>query len=275
MMRTRTPPLRPLTTVATLGLVAAIGGFAASSTTPAASQPQPTPTPAPMTKPVRPLPAAAAAWKEVDRLQQEQKMQAALDQATKLREQAQQRNDGPEWARGLIRETQLQIALHGFETAVRHLREQPWPSDPLPHALLDLFYAQSLVTYQQAYGYEIARREEVVSTAVPDLKQWTREQIYLEAQKAFLDAWRGRAQWGELPVSAVQEFIAPNDYPKGIRDTLRDATSYLLADLLADSSLWEPKQNNDLYRLPLDKLVAGDPGRKAPTPPSPTPPPIR
>ena len=198
----------------------------------------------------------------VDRFAAKQKA-TALDQATKLREQAQQRNDGPEWARGLIRETQLQIALHGFETAVRHLREQPWPSDPLPHALLDLFYAQSLVTYQQAYGYEIARREEVVSTAVPDLKQWTREQIYLEAQKAFLDAWRQRAHWDVLPVSAVREFIAPNDYPEGIRDTLRDATSYLFADLLADSSLWEPKQNND---LPLPRQLVAAIRPQGPTP---------
>src|SRR6185503_7339641 len=114
---------------------------------------------------------------------------------------------------------------------------------PLPHALLDLFYAQALVVYQRSYGWEIARREEVVSTAVPDLKQWTREQIYLEAQKAFLDAWKHRAEWGDTAVSVVDEFIAPSDYPAGIRGTLRDATSYLFAELLADSSQWEPAQN--------------------------------
>ena len=188
-------------------------------------------------------------------------MQAALDLATKLREAAQKRGDDAEWARGLIRETQLRMALHGYETAVRFLREQPWPEDPLPHALLDLFYAQALVTYQQAYGWEIAQREEVVSTAVPDLKQWTREQIYLEAQKAFLAAWQRRAEWGETPVTVVAEFVAPNDYPEGIRGTLRDAVSYLFAELLADSSLWEPAQSNELYRLPLDRLIAGEPGR--------------
>jgi uncharacterized protein YfaS (alpha-2-macroglobulin family) len=261
MMRTRTriPHLRPLAAVATLGLAAAIGGFAASST-PSPAPPEPTPTPAKATKPLDRFPAPSSTWKEVDRLQEEQKMQAALELAAKLREAAQQRGDGPEWARGLIRETQLRMALHGYETAVRHLRETPWPDDPLPDALLDLFYAESLVNYLRAYGYEIGRREEVVSTAVVDLKQWTREQLYLEAQKAFLDAWRRRAEWGDTPVAGVAEFITANDYPPGIRNTLRDATSYLFAELLADSSQWEPAQSNELYRLPLDQLIAGDQG---------------
>jgi len=209
---------------------------------------------------VGPLADPAAAWKEVDRLVEEQKMQAALDLATKIREDAQKKGDADGWARGLIRETQLRMALHGYETAVRHLREQPWPEASLPHALLDLFYAQALVTYQQAYNYEIARREEVISTSVVDLKQWTREQIYLEGQKAFLSAWQKRHDWGTVPVSIAEEFIAPNSYPKGIRDTLRDAVTYMFASHLADSSFWEPAQSNEIYRLPLEPLVAGDVG---------------
>ncbi len=257
-MRHRTAHLRALATVVGLGASCALGGLAATSTPAQPATPHPTPATAPAR--VEPLPPPAAGWKEVDRLQDEQKMQAALDLAGKLRAAAQARGEGPEWARGLIREVQLRMALHGYETAVRFLREQPWPADPLPHALLDLFYAQALGTYLQAYGYEIAQREEVVSTAVPDLKQWTREQIYLEAQKAFLAAWQHRADWGVTPVSVVAEFVAPNDYPKGVRGTLRDAVSYLFAELLADSSHWEPAQSNELYRLPLDELIAGAPG---------------
>src|ERR1051325_2374009 len=215
MMRppSRTPKPRTLIAVAALGIAAAIGAFAAGSTVSAPKPPSPASTPPPRALGAFPTPGAA--WKEVDRLQNEQKMQAALDLATKIREEAQKKGDNPEWARGLIRETQLRMSLHGYETSVRFLRETPWPTAPLSHALLDLFYAQTLVTYQRAYGYEIGTREEVVSTAVPDLKQWTREQIYLEAQKAFLDAWQHRAEWGETPVSAVSEFVAPNDYPKG------------------------------------------------------------
>ncbi|HXT50913.1 MAG TPA: MG2 domain-containing protein, partial [Thermoanaerobaculia bacterium] len=259
----RTPTLHPRTlpAIATLALAATIGAFAAGTTTSEPKPPHPASTPPPQA--LAAFPAPTAAWKEVDRLQKEQKMQAALEAATKIREEAQKRGDDPEWARGLIRETQLRMSLHGYETAVRTLRETAWPDDPLPHALLDLFYAQALVVYQRSYGWEIAQREEVVSTAVTDLKQWTREQIYLEAQKAFLDAWKGRAAWGDTPVTTVGEFIAPNDYPKGIRGTLRDATSYLFAQLLADSSLWEPAQNHEIYTLPLDRLIAGEPGDKS------------
>src|SRR6185503_6527831 len=260
MMRTPTLHPRTLIAIATLALAATIGAFAAGTTASDPKPPHPASTPPPQA--LGAFPAPSAAWKEVDRLQNEQKMQAALEAATNIREEAQKRGDDPEWARGLIRETQLRMSLHGYETAVRTLRETAWPDDPLPHALLDLFYAQALVVYQRSYGWEIAQREEVVSTAVTDLKQWTREQIYLEAQKAFLDAWKGRAAWGDAPVAVVSEFVAPNDYPKGIRDTLRDATSYLFAQLLADSSLWEPAQSNELYRLPLDKLIGSDPGKE-------------
>src|SRR3954452_16506361 len=102
---------------------------------------------------LHPLPPPAAGWREVDRLQAEQKMQAALDAATKLRAAAQQRKDDAEWARGLVREAQLRIALHGYGTAVRELRAQPWPTAPLPHALLELFYGEALSTYRPAYAY--------------------------------------------------------------------------------------------------------------------------
>src|SRR6185503_10402813 len=171
MMRNRTTRLRSLFALLILAIAAAIGAYAANST-PAKPRPPQTTPPVTATPPdLKAFPTPAAAWKEVDRLQQEQKMQAALDLATKIREAAQQKGESAEWSRGLVRETQLRMALHGYEPAVRFLRETPSPDDPLPHAVLDLFYAQALVTYQRAYGYEIARREEVISTAVPDVRQ--------------------------------------------------------------------------------------------------------
>src|SRR6187397_2800538 len=110
MMPNRTTPPRAFPTIAALGLAAAIGTFAATSTPAPQTAPPPgvTPTPVNLDK----FPTPAAAWKEVDRLQQEQKMQAALDLATKIRDEAQKRGDQPEWARGLVRETQLRMALH-------------------------------------------------------------------------------------------------------------------------------------------------------------------
>src|SRR6185503_869519 len=132
-LRTRTPRPRALAAIAALGLAATIGAFAAGTTGSEPAPPRPAPTPPP--KALAAFPSPAAAWKEVDRLQNEQKMQAALDLATKIREEAQKKADAPEWARGLIRETQLRMSLHGYETSVRFLRETPWPNAPLSHAL--------------------------------------------------------------------------------------------------------------------------------------------
>jgi uncharacterized protein YfaS (alpha-2-macroglobulin family) len=245
-----------------LSLAAGLGAVAATSMSDDTSA---SPSSAASEKPLSPLAPPAAGWKEVDQLAEDQKIQAALDLATKLRSAAQQRGDQAEWTRGLIREVQLTMALHGYETAVRFLREQPWPTEPLPKALLDLFYAQALVTYQQSYGWEIGQREEVASTDTPDLKAWTREQIYGEAQQAFLSAWQQREGWGPAPVGLVEEFVAPGDFPADIRGTLRDAVTYLFAELLADSSQWGPKQSNEIHRLPLDELIAGRGGDPAAT----------
>ncbi len=82
----------------------------------------------PAATPLR-VPPPGEEWKEVDRLVAEQKLKEALEHATRVREAAQAAGNEPEWARGLIRETQLRMALHGYETAVRFLREQPWPGD--------------------------------------------------------------------------------------------------------------------------------------------------
>src|SRR6186997_2015141 len=122
--------LRSLLPVSVAAVGIALGALAAGNTPPARDA-RPTPE-APPAGRLHAMPAPAAGWKEVDRLVSEDKAQAALEAATKLREQAQQRKDEAEWARGLIRETQLRMALHGYETAVRALREQPWPTAPLP-----------------------------------------------------------------------------------------------------------------------------------------------
>src|SRR6188768_3562577 len=82
-------------------------------------------------KPAAPAPAAKAprpdSWKEVDRLVSEQKLEAASEVVARLREQARRAGDEEAWAKSLVRETELRIALGGYETAVRFLKDQPWP----------------------------------------------------------------------------------------------------------------------------------------------------
>ena len=107
---------------------------------------------------------------------------------------------------------------------------------------LDLFYAHSLMAYLGGVLVGIRQRERVESKGPVDLKALTGEQLIAEANRAYVDAWRSREALGEAPVAALSEYVEPNDYPKGVRSTLRDAVAYLWVDLLANSSNWRPEQ---------------------------------
>ncbi len=198
-------------------------------------------------------------WKDVETLVSEQKFEEAAARAGKIRAAARAAGDETNEAKALVREVQLRTALHGYETAVRFLRDQPWPKGLLPRTTLRLFYAQSLVTYAQAYGWEIGRRERVESAGPVDLKAWTRDQIQAEAVRAYAEIWQDREAIGRVGVTALADFVEPNDYPKEIRGTLRDAVAYLFAALLSDTSGWRPEQSNGVFALDAKSLIAGDP----------------
>ncbi|MEE9561646.1 MAG: hypothetical protein V3W50_01100, partial [Thermoanaerobaculia bacterium] len=198
-------------------------------------------------------------WKEVDRLISEDKFEAASGLAAQIREAARQSGDDENWTRALIKEVQLRTALHGYETAVRFLRSEPWPETPVYGAILELFYAQALVSYIQIYSWEIEQRERFDTGDEIDLKSWTKQQIVEEAQKAHLEVWRQREVWGSESLGVLGEYLQQNNYPARIRGTLRDAVTYLWVELLSDTSLWRPRQSNEQYRLNLESLIAGDP----------------
>ena len=212
--------------------------------------------PAAPKKPSAVEPAPADNWKEIDRLVSEQKFEAAKAGAARLRQAARERGDEADWTRALIRETQLETGLHGYETAVRFLKEEPWPKGLLSRVALELFYAQSLVNYLNAYSWEIHQRERVESSGAVDLKAWTAERIFGETTRAYLRVWREREGLGSTGVKALADFLEVNDYPSGVRGTLRDAATYLFAAHLADASGWSPGEANEVFRLDLAALLA-------------------
>jgi alpha-2-macroglobulin len=210
--------------------------------------------------PVKPDPAQLeAAWKEIDRLVDEQKMQAALDRLTPLLAAAEQGGDAESWARALIRRVQLSSALSGFETAVRELSQAPWPEAPRERAVLHLFYGQALYNYLAAYSWEIGQRERVVTSGEVDLKAWTREQIRDEAERSYAEVFRRRDAWGTEPIGKLAEHIEQNTYPARIRGTLRDAVTYLWVELLANTAWWSPEESNEAYRLGVPRLLGPAP----------------
>jgi hypothetical protein len=220
-----------------------------------------------------PTPSAVASWPEIDRLIREQKMAEAAAKADEILRRAIQSRDEEEWTRALIRGLQVRTALHGYETAVRFFREQPWPEGLLSRTTLDLYYAHALTEYATAYSWEISQRERVEPAAatsttnatnkVPvDLKAWTREQILDEAESAYRKVWLLRQSLSELPVDRLAEYLRSNNYPKNVRGTLRDAVSYLFVELLAHSSFWSPEESNGVFRLAVGPLLDTD-GRDA------------
>ncbi|MCE9667245.1 MG2 domain-containing protein [Myxococcus stipitatus] len=203
--------------------------------------------------------AAPPSWKAVDALVSEQKFESAAQGAEARLEAARNGPDEAEWTRALVRTVQLRGALHGYETSVRFLRDQPWPKGALSQATLNLYYANALATYAQAYSWEVRKREQVASSGPVDLKAWTYEQIITEAQRAYEAVWKQRQAFGVEPVKVLAEFIEPNTYPAGIRSTLRDAVSYLRVQLLQDSGHWRPEHANEVFRLDLGSLLEGTP----------------
>ena len=200
----------------------------------------------------------SASWKRVEQLISEQKFDAAVKEVAGIRAKAIAARNEAEWTRALIKEVQLRIGLHGYETAVRFLMEQPWPKGDLAQAALNLYYGHALTTYLGAYSWEIGQRErQSGETKTVDLRGWTREQIHGEAVKAYAKVWERREGLGREPISRLAEYMAQNSYPAGIRDTLRDAVSYMFVALQADTSGWSAADSNDLFRLPKPQLIRG------------------
>ncbi len=196
-------------------------------------------------------------WSAIEVLLKEQKFQEALDAVEpRLAVESKAKNDA-EWAKTLILAVQLKTALGGSETAVRFLKDQPWPKSKLPHLTIQLFYARTLTNYVQTYGWEIRQREKVESKDPVDLKAWTVDQINAEALAALYGAWKDRADLSNEPLAALKDYLEPNNYPPGVRSTLRDALSYMLVEQLADTTTWTPTEANERHKLDTKAMLRG------------------
>jgi hypothetical protein len=147
-----------LSAILTTGLLALLATSASSVSARQTRPPAPRGAKAAATATPGATPAAGVSggkdWKDVDRLVSEQKFAEALKITSERRAAAQKAGDEAEWTRGLIRETQLTIGLHGYETAVRALREHPWPKGLAHRAVLELYHARSLDIYRGMYSWE-------------------------------------------------------------------------------------------------------------------------
>jgi alpha-2-macroglobulin len=193
--------------------------------------------------------------KDVQVLVDQQKFQAALD---KLKPSLDEKLPPAEYARRLNQTIQLEVALHGYETAVREFRARPWPKAPLPRAASQLLYAATLLSYYQAYSWEIGRREQTVSAEKVDLKAWTADQIFSEMERIYLGLWKDRDFLGRQSRNDIKDVLVANTYPAEVRGTLRDAVTHLYAETLLNRSGWSPREANEIFSLKLADLLDAD-----------------
>ncbi len=197
---------------------------------------------------------SSLAWKQTSKLIEERKYQEAESKFDAIRKRAMAEKDEPAWAHALIHQAQLKARLQASEIAVQFLKEQQWPTGTKWQAALQLYYTYALTNYLKAYRWEISQREKTVSQNKIELKAWTQEQILAEVLTSYSKIWSAREYLGGISIEQF-EFLTPNTYPREIRGTLRDAVSYMIVETLVDTSLWAPKEQNDLYEQNLTLLL--------------------
>jgi uncharacterized protein YfaS (alpha-2-macroglobulin family) len=194
-------------------------------------------------------------WGKVKKLMNEQKYEAAYKELEGLLRKFREQKDFERITHTLMKMVQLRMALHGYETAVRFLKSEEWPDGLYSQIVLNLYYAYALINYYNSYNWEINQREKVQTGGEVDLKRFTREDIYNEAQKAYLLVFSNREELSGVKVKSFSSYITPNTYPERIRGTLRDAVSYLYVDMLENTAMWRPDEVNGIFALPLQDML--------------------
>jgi len=209
-----------------------------------------------------------SAWQEIKTLIDSQQYGSALKKLETWRKLL-AKNDNKEKkvqsldAYLLLQEVQLKIALSQYEEAIAYLKSQTWPKDPSLNTLLGLFYAYSLQQYVQTYAHEINARPIMQNEAgqLLDkdwLKRFSKKRLVDEIKIAYQHAFENRAQLYSLPLDKFLLYIQPNNYPAGIRDTLRDAVSYAFVDFLMTRSFWSVQQIREQSLLNVAQLTHMD-----------------
>lgn len=194
-------------------------------------------------------------WKTITALEKKQQYKAAIPLVEEILTSARDKADGPLWTKALIKRVVLENVLHGYETSIRLLLDNPWPEAASSRALLDLYTANMLFSYYQNYNWEIRRREKTAGQPTNDIKTWTGEDIFNKINEYFYHAWLQRDFLGKEKVSAFPDYIRPGNYPGKVRKTLRDVLVYQWVDFLRNTTTWQPQSMQEKYKLSLAELL--------------------
>ena len=199
-------------------------------------------------------------WKQIEALLTEGQLAAAADAAAQVREEARKAGDEATWTRALIQETQLRVATSGHAEGYRVLRQAEWPRNLRDRAILHLYVAATLQAYAREFSWRVHQRERIDKPrdeGLLDLERATRGEILQALLAEAAEAWKARETLSDVQLSEVYRYLVPNGYPSEVRGTLRDAVSYRIAEVLADSAFWSVEEAQDLPRADLPRLIDG------------------
>jgi alpha-2-macroglobulin len=192
-----------------------------------------------------------ATWESIDKLIDESKMESALASVgTRLKAAS----TDEELARALITRARLRIQTGATETAIEELRTATWPKKSVEKALVNVFFAQLLESHLANYGWEINQREKMLSEK-KDLKQWTRAEFVASIAGAWNEAFALRNEL-DVPLKSFTRYIQSNDFPEGVRSTLRDFISLSRARFYGTAASWTQDEQTEVYRLSVESLLA-------------------
>jgi uncharacterized protein YfaS (alpha-2-macroglobulin family) len=194
-------------------------------------------------------------WKTIMDLEKKQQYNVAIPIVEEILVYAKGKTDAPLWTKALVRRVILENALHGYETSIRLLLDNPWPQETSSWALLNLYTANTLFNYYQNHSWEINRREKIGSQLPQDIKAWTGEDIFQSANEHFYQAWLQRDTLGREKISTFPDYIRVGNYPGKIRKTMRDFLVYQWVDFLQNTTTWQPQNLQEKYKLALAELL--------------------
>ncbi len=206
----------------------------------------------------------SAQWREVEKLIDEQKYEAAYDMLQSMRN-ALAGNAAEEFeaTKILVWQAELRAGLGAFEQSAELLRTTPWPQGFLARSLRGMAYGKALLAYGREYSYQIRKRTKIISENALSIGEMSSDQILAAAMQCFHRVFQVRPEFDRTGAEALGKVFVPGTYPQGIRSLLRDFISYQAAELLADQTHWDPAESNELFRLGLVRLLGEKPAGDA------------
>lgn len=196
-------------------------------------------------------------WKEIISLKKDLKYKAALKIINKKLKEFIQNADNKNWTRALILKQEIMMSLGQFDLSIKEYKGAKWPAGFSSQTVLTLYYVQALHQYFSRYSWEINQREKKLGLVknITNLKEWTREEIFLEMQSHLLKIWKKRDEFKLARKEEIGDFLSLGNYPAYVRATLRNTLSHLYIQFLADTQFWSPKESNEVKQLALNLLM--------------------